>query len=116
MRHYLHTPWPYPGSSGACSSSWRSSKGLGLAGATVAEAGRGDGKNVCVTLGRGCGFSFGVASSLQGHAETLKRRGGLSQNQKGHRLVEVMALLVELGGWSAFGYITPLSSAGQCRR
>jgi hypothetical protein len=57
MRRYLYTPWPYPGSSGACSSSLRASNGAGRAdaGDTLAAAGRGDGKKVCVVLGLLCG-------------------------------------------------------------
>jgi len=38
-----------------------------------------------------------------------------SKKQKGHHLLGVMAF-VELGCWSALGYITPRSSARECRR
>jgi hypothetical protein len=62
MRRYLYTPWPYPGSSGACSSSFRASNGAGRAdaGAALVPAGRGDGKNVWVVFGRCVGSCLGA--------------------------------------------------------
>jgi hypothetical protein len=89
----------------------------------VAEAGWGDGKNVCVAWGRGCGSRVGgfIYPPLGAVAPKARRRLGRRSAEARRRpekskraitLVEVMALCVELGCWSAAGYITPLSSAG----
>jgi hypothetical protein len=54
MRRYFYTPCPYPGSSGAWSSSFRDGVGCADTGDALA-AGRGVGKKVCVVFGWLCG-------------------------------------------------------------
>jgi hypothetical protein len=89
-----------------------SSTGPGLAagGATVAGAGRGDGKKVCVTLGGGCVGRLGAFISSPWLAEARTREGGL-KSKRAITQVAVMALR-QTRLRSAAGYITPLSSAG----